>query len=213
MEQKQEHTKQSNIDIALKLAREEFGKKDPQDMAYRAGGDYEQVNCGNSLISVKLFGQEYTLIYPEGGIEFPNHPQVSIISHILLLHYLTNAMGSPLSGELVAYKDIPGGDKYFSVFKKRVEMPVINAYGDNPEGFAEACMGLGGEEVKMGDTAFRFQAFPRVPVTYIYWKGEEEFPASLQLLFDSSIRYNLPLEDIVYLSEMLSWKIARFKAA
>lgn len=200
----------TNLDLSLKLAKENFAQKNPQDISYRAGGDYEQVNCANSMISLNLLGQEYTIVHPGGGIESPDNHQVTIITHILILHYLTNAIGSPLSGELVAYKDIPGGDKYFSVFKKRVEMPVVNAYGDNPEGFAEACMGLGGEEVKMGDKAFRFQAFPRVPIIYIYWKGDEEFPASIQVLFDSSIRYNLPLEDIVYLSEMLSWKLVRF---
>lgn len=211
MEEKQEHAKQSNLDTALKLAREDFARKDPQDMPYRAGGECEQVNCGNSLISVKLFGQEYTIVHPEGGIEFPDPHQVTVITHILLLHYLISALGSPLSGEMVAYKDIPGGDKYSSVFKKRVEVPVLNAYGENPEGFEKACAGLGGERVGMGDVAFKFQAFPRVPITYVYWKGDEEFPASLQVLFDLSVKEYLPLEDIVFLSEMLSWKIARYK--
>lgn len=211
MEQKQEHTKQSNLDIALKVAREEFGKKDPREMAEKAGGEYESVNCSNSLISLRLLAQEYTIVHPGGGIEFPGHHQVTIVAHILLLHHLLNASGSPVKGEMVAYKDIPGGDKYFPVFKKRVEMPVLNAYGENPEGFEKACIALGGERANMGDIAFRFQALPRVPITYIYWKGDEEFPASLQVLFDSSVSSYLPLEDIVFLSEMLSWKIARYK--
>lgn len=213
MEQKPEHAKQSNLDIALKVAKEEFAKKDPEDMAEKAGGEFESVNCSNSLISVNLLGQEHTLAHPEGSIEFPDHHQVSIVSHILLLHYLINATGKSLTGELASYKDIPGGDKYFSVFKKRVEMPVINAYGEYQEGFEAACFGLGGARGNMGDIAFRFQAFPRVPITYIFWRGEEEFPASLQVVFDVSIKDYLPLEDIVFLAEMLSWKIARYKGA
>lgn len=213
MEQKQEHTKQSNLDIALKVAKEEFAKKDPREMAEKAGGEFEQVNCGNSMLTVSLFGQEHTLAHPDGSIEFPDHHQVSLVTHILLLHYLIGATGKPLTGEFVSYKDIPGGDKYFSVFKKRVEMPVLSAYGENPEGFGAACSGLGGARVDMGDAAFRFQAFPMVPITYVFWRGEEEFPASLQVLFDASIKDYLPLEDIVFLAEMLSWKIARFKGA
>jgi len=59
--------------------------------------------------------------------------------------------------------------------------------------------------------AYQFQAFPNIPITYIYWNGDEEFPASVQVLFDSSIKDYLPLEDIVFLSEMLSWKLARLK--
>ena len=211
--QKQEDTKQSNLDIALKVAREEFSRRDPKEMAEKAGGEYESASCANSLISLRLLGQEYTLVHPDGRIEFPDHHKAGLVAHILLLHYLLYASGKPLSCELFSYKDIPGGDKYFSVFKKRVEMPVLNAYGENPEGLEKACEGSDGLEVPMGDMAYQFQAFPNIPITYIYWNGDEEFPASVQVLFDSSIKDYLPLEDIVFLSEMLSWKIARFKAA
>lgn len=199
--------------MALKVAMKEFAKKDPKGMAERAGGEYEQVNCGNSLISVKLVGQEYAIAHPSGGIEFPDHHQVDLVAHILLLHYLLNASIKPLNNEPVSYKDIPGGDKYFSVFKNRVEAPVLNAYGENPEGFERACEGLGGLDLPMGDMACQFQALPKVPITYIFWKGDEEFPVSIQILFDSSVKDYLPLEDIVFLSEMLSWKLAKFKEA
>lgn len=211
MKQEKDVSNPTNIELALKLAKENFAKKAPELMAERAGGEFEKVNCGNSLISVSFLGQDYTLVHPGGGIEFPDHHKVAVIAHILLLHYLISASGSPIKGEIVSFKGIPGGDKYFPVFKKRVEMPVLNAWGVDPEGFENACSSLGGEKVNMGDAAFRFQAFPRVPVTYVYWKEEEEFPSSLQVLYDSSIREYLPLEDIVFLSEMLSWKIARFK--
>ena len=69
------------------------------------------------------------------------------------------------------YKDIPGGDKYFSVFKKRVEMPLLNAYGDNPEGFEKACEGSGGLEVTMGDLAYQFQAFPNIDYLHLLEGG------------------------------------------
>lgn len=213
LEQKQELSKQSNLDIALKVAKEEFAKKDPKEMAEKAGGECEEVNCGNSLVSVDLLGQEYTIHHPTGNIELPDHHNVTLVQHILLLHYLLNVSGVPLNNEPVSYKDIPGGQKYFSVFQKRVEMPVLNAYSKNPEGLEKACARVGGERINMGDIAFRFQAFFKVPITYIFWKGDEEFPAALQVLFDSSVKENLPLEDIVFLAEMLSWKIARFKAA
>ena len=211
MDQKQEQTRQSNMDAALKIAKEEFAKRDPKEIAEKAGGEYESASCSNSLISLRLLGQEYTLVHPDGGIESPDHHQVGLVAHILLLHYLLYASGKPLSCELFSYKDIPGGEIYFNVFRKRVEMPILNAYGDDPEGFEKACEGSGGLEVPMGDVAYQFQAFPNIPITYVYWNGDDEFPASVQVLFDSSIKDYLPLEDIVFLSEMLSWKLAKFK--
>lgn len=209
MDQKQQPAGQSNLDMSLKVAREEFAKKDPKEMAEKTGGEYEAVNCGNSLISVDMLGREYAIHHPTGNIEFPDHHNVTTVQHILLLHYLLNASGRPLNNEPVSYKDLPGGQKYFPVFQKRVEAPVLNAYGEYPEGFENACLGLGGQTVKLGDISFRFQAFPKVPIIYIYWKGDEEFSASVQVLFDSSVSSYLPLEDIVFLSEMLSWKIAK----
>lgn len=213
MRQKQGGTKQSNLDIALKIAKEEFARRDPKEMAEKAGGECKTTVPSNSLISLRLLGQEYTLVHPDGEIESTYHHKTGLVAHVLLLHYLLHASGKSLNDELVSYKDIPGGDKYFSVFKKRVEVPLLNAYGENPEGFGKACLGIGGERVDMGDISFRFQAFPKVFITYIFWKGDEEFPASLQVLFDSSVSSYLPLEDIVFLSEMLSWKIVRHKAA
>ena len=68
MDQKQEQVKQSNLDIALKLAKEQFAKRDPKDMAERAGGEHESASCSNSLISLRLLGQEYTLVIPMAGL-------------------------------------------------------------------------------------------------------------------------------------------------
>ncbi|MBM2839026.1 MAG: hypothetical protein HW415_1651, partial [Deltaproteobacteria bacterium] len=69
MEKKQEQIRQSNMDGALKLAKEEFARRDPKEMAERAGGEYESASCSNSLISLRLLGQEYTLVHPDGRIE------------------------------------------------------------------------------------------------------------------------------------------------
>jgi hypothetical protein len=44
---------------------------------------------------------------------------------------------------------------------------------------------------------------PRVPVTLILWFGDEEFPARADLLFDSSVELQAPL-DIAWSAAMLS---------
>jgi len=78
LEKKPENTKQSNMDAALKVAKEEFARRDPKEMAEMAGGEYESASCSNSLISLRLLGQEYTLVHPGGGIESPDHHQVGL---------------------------------------------------------------------------------------------------------------------------------------
>jgi len=39
-------------------------------------------------------------------------------------------------------------------------------------------------------------------MTYIVWKGDEEFPTAIQLLFEKSVEGYLSLEDIVVVGEM-----------
>ena len=60
--------------------------------------------------------------------------------------------------------------------------------------------GLGGEPLHLGDAAARFMAFPRVPITHVLWRGDEEFPPEATILFDETIPRYFPTEDIAALS-------------
>jgi hypothetical protein len=66
---------------------------------------------------------------------------------------------------------------------------------------------LGGHKAEHGDESFVLAALPRVPMTYILWKGDEEFPAAVQLLFDKSVEGYLSLEDIVVVGEMATSRL------
>ena len=68
---------------------------------------------------------------------------------------------------------------------------------------------LGGKEEEYGNASFTLSAFPRLPITFILWEGEEEFPPSIKVLFDQSIHTYLPLEDIVVVSKMAATRILK----
>ena len=58
-----------------------------------------------------------------------------------------------------------------------------------------------------GDASFILPAMPRIPLQYILWEGDDEFPPSVQLLFDSSVDRYLPLEDIVVLGQITTGRL------
>jgi len=62
--------------------------------------------------------------------------------------------------------------------------PLERAIDRDPEGFRRACLGLGGREVSGGDLCFELDLFPDLPVRLRFWHGDEEFPPSLDLLWD-----------------------------
>jgi len=106
---------------------------------------------------------------------------------ILLIRYLVSPYGGPLDGKDASEKDFPGGVTFFQGPHALHTRPIIKLYGSDPDAFEQRGRELGGVPVSLGDKAMRFLAFPLIPVTYVLWKEDEEFPASASVIFDSSI--------------------------
>jgi len=64
---------------------------------------------------------------------------------------------------------------------------VLERYGNDLQGFRQVAAYLGGQALDMADAAFRLCPFPRVPLTYLIWEGDDEFSPKLSVLFDRSI--------------------------
>ncbi|MDI6893087.1 MAG: DUF3786 domain-containing protein [Bacillota bacterium] len=122
---------------------------------------------------------------------------------ILTLHYLNGAGGDPLRGELIPFRDLPGGRVYDANFEKRVRARLVRRYAHQPALLVEAGKRLGGEAADMGDAAVRLLPFPRVPVWMVLWAADEEFPAQANVLFDGSVGSYLCTEDVVVLCEQM----------
>jgi hypothetical protein len=52
-------------------------------------------------------------------------------------------------------------------------------------------------------------AFPRVPVTLVLWKGDEEVAPAGNVLFDGNIPDYLPTEDVAALCGNIVWKMVK----
>jgi hypothetical protein len=127
---------------------------------------------------------------------------------VLILHYLIHAEPKPLTGRTISFKEVPnGGAIYYPTFKKRAVDPLVKTFSGDLTGFAEAARTLGGSAEKLGDASMTVHVFPFVPITYVIWKGDEEVPSSGTILFDASIPYFLPVEDIVILASFGAYKM------
>lgn len=59
-------------------------------------------------------------------------------------------------------------------------------FARDPRRLEEICVALGGTKEGQGDVAFRLNVFPFLPVRIQLWLADEEFPASIQLLWDTN---------------------------
>jgi hypothetical protein len=90
---------------------------------------------------------------------------------LLTLVYLNNVKTlHPLGREIVGIKDL--------------------------KGFRDAAEYLAGHPVDMADAAYRLLPFPRIPLYYLFWKGDDEFDPRISVLFDRSIEELLSADAI-----------------
>jgi hypothetical protein len=201
-----ELSKQKNYQQSFDLACASVKKMNLEERAKKAGADYQKGE-EKEIITVHFFSEPYHIQFPQIEFYSPSKKVVSLVTRILLLHYLLRADGNPLAGKWVAYKDIPGGLLYAGVFARRVTEPLQRKFGKSAESFREAGIKSGGEPVEIGDASFVLHAFPYVPLQYVLWEGDDEFPPSVQLLFDASVDHYLALEDIVVLGQVTTGRL------
>lgn len=84
-----------------------------------------------------------------------------------------------------------------------------SVFDADPEGFRRACLGLGSVPVEMGDMAFRFPVFGGLSVILKFYHADEDFPASITLLWDENTLQFVYYETVFYMAGFLLERIRR----
>ena len=194
---------------AYHMAAEELvATEDVPAQCLRSGAEYHKSNSREAII-IKYLNQSYLITFPHVEVTaVDNSDAVPIKDKLLILHYINTARGTP-PADAITFRDLPEGAVYFPTFSRRTIIPLVNHFGKSPELLLRAGTTLGGYQVDQGDVGIKIIAFPRVPVTVIIWKGDEELPATGNILFNANIVDYLPIEDIIVLSETITWKLIR----
>lgn len=80
---------------------------------------------------------------------------------------------------------------------------LADRYANDFESFYKIGLELGGQQLEHDDASVRLYPFPRVPVTFILWKGDDEFPARADMFFDTTCEQHLPT-DVIWSTAMTS---------
>lgn len=183
---------------------------DPKEVALKAGGRWEPGGPGEGMLVLPVLSGEVSVRFPEVSVEAPKGLG-SFSLKLLTLLYLAGSDGARPSGEWVAYRELPGARFYEPVVKRSVEDPVAARYSDDAEGFIEACASAGGSRLDMGDAACSFAMFPNSVMAFILWRADEEFPARVQVLFDSQSVRNLNAFDLRMGAQEIASKLLKWK--
>jgi len=187
---------QINLNPAHKVAVTEFAEKNPEDMALNSMAIYDPER---KIFSLNFVGKEYFVHYPDGTVWMSEKDNVSQIVQILLLHYLTHASPTQVQGKNISFKELPSGMIYVNPFTNRAIRPLVGIFGQDPSKLIQAGKSLGGDVADMGDAAVTVPVLPKIPVTFVIWEGDDEFPPTGNVLFDASAAFHLHTEDYAWL--------------
>ena len=195
------------FDLSYKLACEQLARiNDIEEQCRKSGARYP----GPNEIGIDYLNQSYHIMVRECRILSENSDrETRLRDRILMLHYFTGAKGTPAIGRMIAFKQLSGGASYFPTFSHRSITPLVKNFGKNPELLIKAAAKLGGHEAGYGDVAVTVNAFPRVPVTLVLWRGDDELAPNGSIMFDANISDYVATEDVTVLCETIVWKLVR----
>lgn len=190
-----------NLDHTYQVAINKIAGKDPLAMAANAGVAFDPET---QKFTVPYLNEDYLVTYPDGQVEpAEKHKEVPISVKILILHYLTTANGAPLQNKWISFKELPDGAIYIGPFTNRAINPMLKIFAEKQKELVDLAQSLGGRVETLGDTSVTINAFPKIPITYVIYSADEEFPASGNILFDGSASCYLPTEDYALLSSLV----------
>jgi hypothetical protein len=195
---------------ALRKARLAFPKLVPQEAAARAAISYQPLDTGSSYFQIPFLNSTYQISWSEGLVihKETNEPP-DIATQILLLHYLLTADGTPVVGQWISFRNLPGGLGYFAAFQGRANLRLAHAFGHDQVRFEDAARSLSGERLTFGDASFLFRVLPRVWIAIVLNLGDEEFSANANVLFDAAASHYLPTEDLAVLGGILAGRLIK----
>jgi hypothetical protein len=165
---------------------------------------------GPNEIVINYLNRPYHIMIPDCKIlSEDSGTEAALRDKTLILHYFTGARGTPATSKSIAYKQLQGGVSYFAAFSQRAIDPLLKNFGRGPELLRKAAAKLGGREADYGDVSVTIDAFDRVPITLVLWKGDDEVAPNGNILFDANISDYLSTEDVTVLCETIIWRLVK----
>ncbi len=155
-------------------------------------------------IRVRAFGQDFVLQLPELQLV---RADVSVAAkprdRLLVLHYLGCRRTIQPTGELISFRDMPGGRFYWPAFRARSVVPLLQHIGNRPEVLLRNLDRFDWKPFESGDVGARIHVIGRLEVFLTYRRGDEEFHPEADLLFDACIKQVYASEDVAAIASRI----------
>ena len=181
-----------------------LAEQNPKDVCRRSSCRYD---AGKKVYILSVWGDEYTIDPLEKKIECICDPHEYF--YLFIIYYLLNVKDIEIKKEWISEKDMPGGVTFFRGPHKIPTHLISHHFGNRVEAFEKRCEQLHGIPVEMADATYRFSITSHIPVSVLYWIGDEDFPPEVTILYDRTITEHLSLDMIFLLATEICTRIGK----
>lgn len=179
-----------------------------------ANGDFQLRPSagGGKSIHIPSFGHILRISLPDGSMEIPAAMD-SFSLRILALRYIRLSCPQRITGEWIAYRDLPGGRFYAATLVPTVEQPIARSFGRQKGLLGRAASEFGGKKSDYGDESYVFHPFPKTPLLLVLHWGDEEFEPACRILFDRCCPRFLNTDDLKIVATQLAAYLLKWAGA
>lgn len=164
----------------------------------QAEGDY---------LTLLYFHQKYGIHRTTGEIVcFARTEPLTLFSKLniyTLLWYCKDT--AAFQNEWLPFRSLKDASPFGPAFQKTVIDVFAATFSGHVKELTKACLEMGGQKLSHSDAGFELPAFACIPVRFLFWDGDDEFPAQANILFDKGATDFIHVESLVSIaSEGLS---------
>lgn len=123
------------------------------------------------------------------------------------LYYHSKSKDEGVAGEWVKYNSLSGSWACRYAFDEEDIGRLAAAYEEHKEKVFAALERLGAKKVDFGDAGFEVSFLPMIKVLLVFEDADEEFPASVRLLYDKNSIFYIPHEQLGDISWFLAGRV------
>lgn len=199
--------------LAARLAelREALCSRNPGQLAADTGAHYSEHDQVSPGFRFQLWDREVRMNFPELiAYEEDSGQELPASSQALLLYYFFTCDGAAPSAQWISFSELPDGCFYNQAFQGYTGGKLARAFQSDFDLFCQAAENLGGKRVYLlGDAAYEYNVLPLVNLLVVTWRGDEEFSATYQILFDAAVSHHIPTDACAIIGSILSGRLVK----
>ena len=158
------------------------------------------LEADEKALYIPYFSQIYRIDRTTGMTTLTDDPEKRLKFNTIITIYNLFYYAKPqakVCGTFVPFRHVKRAAPFDPTFQRTILKPLAQTFNGHIQELEKACLALHGTPISQGDVGYVIHAFPWMPLTVIFWDGDEEFDAQANMLFDAEITNFLHEETVV----------------